>query len=84
MASKNNGTSLPIAAMFVIGIISALVVAGSFEVIKVWPLPASIAPVFGWKGGLAWGLIVGAVSGLVIGFITDEKHFDDQAPEGQI
>jgi hypothetical protein len=84
MASKNTGTSLPVAAMFVIGIISALVVAGSFEVIKVWPLPASIVPMFDWKGGLAWGLIVGAVSGLVIGFITDEKHFDDQAPEGQI
>ncbi|MFA6212273.1 MAG: hypothetical protein WCT03_27565 [Candidatus Obscuribacterales bacterium] len=75
---KATGSSLPIAAMFVIGIISALVVAGSFEVIKVWPLPSSVVPMFGWKGGLAWGLVVGAVSGLVIGFVTDDSHFEDQ------
>ncbi len=75
---KATSSSLPIAAMFVISIISAFVVAGSFEVIKVWPLPVSVVPMFGWKGGLAWGLVVGAVSGLVIGFLTDDTHYDDQ------
>jgi len=77
MSTQKAGSSLPIAAMFVIGIISALVVAGSFEVIKVWPLPASVVPMFSWRGGLAWGLVVGGVSGLVLGFLTDDKHFDD-------
>lgn len=75
---KATSSSLPIAAMFIISIISALVVAGSFEVIKVWPLPVSVVPMFGWKGGFAWGLVVGAVSGLVIGFLTDDTNFDDQ------
>ncbi len=74
---KNAGTSFPIAAMFIISIISALVVAGSFEVIKVWPLPVSVVPMFAWRGGIAWGLIVGAISGLVLGFLTDDKHFDE-------
>ncbi len=49
----------------------------SFEVIKHWPLPVSVAPYFGWKMGALWGLVVGAVSGLVLGFCTDDSHFDE-------
>ncbi len=69
--------SLPIAAMMVIGVLSSIIVAASFELVKHWPLPISIAPYFGWKPAAAWGLVVGAISGLVLGFLTDDKHFSD-------
>jgi hypothetical protein len=73
---KTPGSSFPVAAMIWIALIGAVVSALSFEIIKVWPLPVSVAPYFGWKLGSLWGLVVGAVSGLVLGFVTDETHFD--------
>jgi len=71
--------SLPVAAMMIIGILSALIVGACFYVIRYWPQPISVAPYFGFSGGAAWGLIVGAVSGFVLGFLTDDKHFTDSA-----
>jgi hypothetical protein len=70
-------STFPLAATIVIALIAAVVSASSFEVIKYWPLPASVAPYFGWKMGALWGLVVGAVSGLVLGFCTDDSHFDE-------
>jgi ABC-type uncharacterized transport system permease subunit len=66
---------LPLAAMMVMGILGAIVVGASFEVIKVWPLPASVAPYFGWKWGAVWGLVVGCIHGFVLGYLTDDRHF---------
>jgi hypothetical protein len=68
---------LPTWAMLIIGCLSGLVVAASFEVVKFWPLPASVVPALDFRGGLLWGLVVGGVSGLVLGFLTDDKHFAD-------
>ena len=76
---KAAGSSFPIAAMIFLALVSGLVVGGSFEVIKHWSLPVSVAPVFGFKGGFTWGLIAGAFSGLVLGFLTDDSHFEEQA-----
>lgn len=77
MAKKTNDTSpsLPIAGMVIMGILSAVVIGASFDVIRVWPQPQSVEPYFGFEVGAWWGLIVGAVVGLVIGFLTDDKHF---------
>jgi hypothetical protein len=74
---SDEGMGLPSAAMVAIALISALVTGGSFEVIKYWPLPVSVVPYFGFQGGVLWGLVVGAVSGLVLGFCTDDSHFAD-------
>lgn len=68
---------LPIAAMMTMGILGAIVVGASFEVIKTWPLPASIAPYFGWQWGAVWGLVVGCIHGLVLGYLTDDSHFTE-------
>lgn len=57
------------------GVLSALVVGFSFEVIKYWPQPASVAPALSFQDGVLWGAIVGGLSGLILGFLTDEKHF---------
>jgi len=78
-ASKatKSGSSFPVAAMIVIALVAALVSGTSFWIIKYWPLPASVAPYFGFKMGALWGLIVGAVSGLVLGFCTDDSNFDN-------
>lgn len=75
---KKAGSSLAISAVFYMAVLSALIVAGSFEIIKVWPLPASVVPMYTWKGGLVWGAIVGAICGLVLGFCTDDKHFVEE------
>jgi len=74
--ARKSGSSFPLAAMIVIALVSALVAGGSFWIIKYWPLPASVAPYFGFKTGALWGLVVGAVSGLVLGFCTDDTNFD--------
>ncbi|MBS1995900.1 MAG: hypothetical protein JSS86_06300 [Cyanobacteria bacterium SZAS LIN-2] len=82
MGSKNatkTGSTFPVAAMFFIAVIAAVVSGASFEVIKHWPLPVSVVPYFGWKTGGLWGLIVGAISGLVLGWVTDDSHFDQQS-----
>ena len=75
--ATKSGSSFPVAAMIWIALISALVCGASFWIIKYWPLPASVAPYFGFKMGALWGLIVGAVSGLVLGFCTDDSNFDN-------
>jgi hypothetical protein len=81
MATKekksDESIGLPSAAMVVIAVISAIVTGASFEIIKYWPLPVSVVPYFGWQGGVLWGLVVGAVSGLILGFCTDDSHFAD-------
>ena len=77
MASKNeNGLSLPVAMMLIMGFGAAVIVALCFAVVNYWPQPVSIAPYFGWKTALWWGLIVGGVTGLVLGFILDDGRFE--------
>lgn len=79
--SDKNCCSLPLAAMFYMAVFSALIVGGSFEVIKHWPQPISVVPYFGFKGGLMWGAVVGALAGLVLGFLTDDQHFEDPSAQ---
>lgn len=74
---KSEGLSLPIAGMLLVGIGSAVVVAGQTEVINFWPQPASVAPYFGWTQGLWWGLIPGGLIGLFLGWMVDERHYPD-------
>lgn len=80
MAKKeqvNKGIGLPSAAMVVLGFAGAIVSGLSFVIIRYWPLPLSVAPYFGFKQGALWGLVVGAAFGLVLGFLTDDSHFQD-------
>jgi hypothetical protein len=72
---EKTGSSFPLQAAFYMAILGAVVVGFSFEVIKYYPLPASVDPYFdGWTGSI-WGAIVGAISGLVLGYLTDDNHF---------
>lgn len=79
MAKENtqaeNGFTFPIWAMFFMSGLAAIVVGASFEVIKRYPLPISVEPYLDFGGGAVWGLIAGAISGLVLGFLTDDCHF---------
>lgn len=79
MANKEttSGMSSPVIGMLVMGVAGAIIVALQCAVIPYWPQPASVAPYFGWETGLWWGLIVGALVGLYVGFIVDEKHYDN-------
>lgn len=80
MANKENtstGMSSPVIGMLVLGVASAIIVALQVAVVPYWPQPASVEPYFGWETGLWWGLIVGGLVGLYVGFIVDEKHYDD-------
>ncbi len=70
-----SGFIFPVWAMFFMAGLAAVVVGASFEVIKFYPLPVSVEPYMGFTGGAIWGLICGAVTGLVIGFLTDDSHF---------
>lgn len=70
-----NKISTALLAAMLVGVLSALVVGFSFEVIKYWPLPASVAPALEFQEGLYWGAVVGGLTGLILGFLTDEKHF---------
>jgi hypothetical protein len=71
------GYSMPIIGMCLLGIISMVIVGLCFIVIRSWPLPASVAPYFGGKVGLVWGLVVGGFSGLILGYLVDDKHFPE-------
>jgi len=75
---KNDGPSLPLNAMFIMAALGFVVVGGSFEVIKYYPLPASVDPYFDGITGGYWGLVVGAIVGLVIGYLTDDKYFEQK------
>ncbi len=84
MANQTNnsgGVNLPIPACVVMAIVTGLVSGASFEVIKYWPLPASIVPALDFPQGFLWGVVVGGVTGLVIGFVTDDSHF--ASPDSQ-
>jgi hypothetical protein len=73
--SMTSKISTPVLAALVVGFFSAIIVAFSFEVIKYWPLPASVAPALNFEQGLWWGAIVGGITGLIMGFLTDDSHF---------
>ena len=66
---------LPVVGAILMAVVSALVVGFSFVVIKFWPQPASVAPALGFVGGAWWGIIVGGMTGFILGFLTDDKHF---------
>lgn len=70
-----NKISTPLLGALLTGIMSAIVVGFSFEVIKYWPLPASVTPALTFQEGLWWGAIVGGLIGLILGFLTDDSHF---------
>lgn len=70
-----NGFTLPIWAMVFMSLLAAALVGASFEVIKFYPLPVSVEPYLNFSGGAVWGLIAGAISGFVLGFLTDDSHF---------
>lgn len=74
------GMSYPILAMIVCALAGGVITGLSFQVITWWPLPISVAPYFEdslFPTGFAWGAVIGALVGLVLGFITDEVHFED-------
>jgi hypothetical protein len=72
---EKTGPNLPLQASFFMAMLGAVVVGFSFEVIKYYPLPASVDPYFdGWTGAV-WGLVVGAIAGLALGYLTDDKYF---------
>jgi hypothetical protein len=71
------GMPMPIAGALLVGSASALIVGFSFVVIEYWPLPPSVVPMVDFNGGLAWGAIVGGITGFVLGFLVDEKHFKE-------
>ncbi len=72
---SKNSMPTPILVALVMSISSALVVGYSFVVIKYWPQPASVVPALSFGEGVLWGAVVGALCGLVLGFLTDDKHF---------
>lgn len=67
-------------AMVIFAVLGALVSGGSFEIIKIWPQPVSVAPYFGWQVGSVWGLVVGGVVGFILGYLTDDQHFKRDEP----
>lgn len=78
--TKSHGLTLPIAAMLVMSVLGALVVSGSFEVIKYWPLPQSVEPYYDWVAGLVWGAVGGGLFGFILGYLTDDNHFASTKP----
>jgi len=77
MDKKTNNVNMPIVGMLILGILGAVIVSASCAVISHWPLPVSVVPYFGGAQGFWWGAVVGAITGLIIGYLVDEKHFTD-------
>ncbi|HEY9756510.1 MAG TPA: hypothetical protein V6C97_15185 [Oculatellaceae cyanobacterium] len=73
--TSNSGPNLPISACIVMALLTGLVSGASFEVIKYWPLPVSVVPALDFTQGFLWGVVVGGVSGLVLGFVTDDNNY---------
>jgi len=67
--------SMPVVGMLLLGAAGGIVTAASFGVINQWPVPVGTSPYFGASGGLVWGTVVGALMGLVLGFLLDDKYF---------
>jgi hypothetical protein len=78
--NSGDGVSLPIFGCLTMGLLTGLVSGFSFEIIKYWPQPVSVVPALDFGQGFLFGAVIGAVSGLVIGFVTDDNHFAD-SPE---
>lgn len=76
--SKSEGMSLPMLGMIIMAVTGAIVVGLGCKIINYWPLPASVIPYFGGKIGACWGLVVGAATGLFVGFIANEANYPDQ------
>ncbi len=78
MAVRNEEKlGLPLVGMLFMGAVGMVVSALSFIVIRYWPVPVSVAPYFGGRVGLVWGLVCGAVFGLILGYCVDDSHFDN-------
>lgn len=75
---NSEGMSLTMLGMVLMALAGAVVVGLGCKVINFWPLPASVIPYFGGKIGACWGLVVGAATGLFVGFIADESNYPDQ------
>ena len=73
--TKSSGIPYPIQTMIVVGLLSGVIVGLSFVFVPVIPLPQATVPMFDFKGGFIWGLVCGGITGLVMGFLTDDKHF---------
>lgn len=72
---QKTGPNLPLTAAGIMALLGAVVVGLSFEVIKYYPLPVSVDPYFdGWTGA-AWGAVVGAICGLILGYLTNDDYF---------
>ncbi|MDX2105681.1 MAG: hypothetical protein SFY67_04690 [Candidatus Melainabacteria bacterium] len=74
-SQKGNSFTFPIWAMLLMAGLGAVLSGASFEVIKVYPLPQSVEPYLNFGGGAIWGVIIGGVTGFVIGHLTDDSHF---------
>ena len=77
---KDSKLPLPILSMLVFAVAGAILVGASFQVIIYWPQPVGVAPYFEdalFPTGAVWGFIVGGFVGWIIGFLIDDKHFED-------
>jgi len=74
---SSGGISNSTRGMIFLGLLGGVLSSLSFIVISHWPLPVSVAPYFGGRIGLLWGVIVGAIAGWILGYVTDDKHFEE-------
>ena len=74
-SQNENEFPFTIAAGLLCGIFGGLIVGASFWIINYWPLPAAVAPYFGFREGFVWGAVVGFSFGTILGFLTDDRHF---------
>lgn len=81
---NSGGLSVPILGMLTMALAGGLIVGSSFYVITIWPMPISVAPYFEdnlFGTGFTWGFFVGGLMGWIIGYMTDETHFNDVSYE---